>query len=135
MIDESKSARFLCAGLAILDVFLGGFALFAPGLTMRIFAPGRDTEDLPLLRRTGSIWFTFVLAQVWAAVNGTPRALRAVAVLRLQEVPADIIWRATGRGFGWFGKLGITSAPPFNLAAGLFLLRVAKRLECEGEYM
>ncbi|MBK5093648.1 MAG: hypothetical protein JJE48_09065 [Actinobacteria bacterium] len=58
-----------------------------------------------------------------------PAALRAVAVLRLQEVSADPIWLATGEGFGAFGKSGLVFAPVFNLLAGLFLWRLAKELE------
>ena len=53
----------------------------------------------------------------------------AVSILRLQEVPADPIWLASGEGFGAFGKFGLVFAPIFNLAAGLFLAHLAKELE------
>ena len=57
------------------------------------------------------------------------KALRAVSILRLQEVPADPIWLAAGEGFGVFGKFGLVFAPVFNLMAGLFLAHVAGELE------
>ena len=53
----------------------------------------------------------------------------AVSILRLQEVPADPIWLASGEGFGAFGKFGLVFAPILNLAAGLFLAHLAKELE------
>ena len=60
-------------------------------------------------------------------------ALRAVAILRLQEVPADPMWLASGKDFGIFGKFGLVFAPLFNLIGGLFLWKLAKDLEAEEE--
>ena len=50
-------------------------------------------------------------------------------MLRLQEVPADPLWLATGEGFGAFGKFGLVFAPLFNLFAGLFLRSLANDIE------
>lgn len=133
MKKQLLAARRMCGGLAVLDIFLGGAAAFAPRLMMRLFAPGKEIEDVSVIRRTGALWLFFVPVQAWAALKPSPGLLRAVAVLRLQEVPADAVWVAAGTGFGWFGKMGIASAPPFNLAAGAFLLRAAERMERGGD--
>jgi hypothetical protein len=127
-------ARLLCAGLAVFDALLGGASLLAPKLVSRIFRPGMDPEDVSLLRRAGSIWTFFIPVQIWAAIKGDdPTALRAVSILRLQEVPADPIWLATGKEFGFFGKFGLVFAPIFNLVGGLFLWKVANDIEAETE--
>ncbi len=130
METQLKAARVVCAWLFALDVALGVGALFAPKTLMRLFAPERETEDLALVRRTGALWLFFAPVQAWAALRADdPRALRAVAVLRLQEVTADSVWLSAGRGFGWFGKAGIATAPLFNLGSGAFLLHLARRLD------
>jgi hypothetical protein len=123
-------ARLICWSLVGFDALLGGLSLLAPRLVMKLFAPGAEPEGVPLLRRASSIWLFFIPVQVWAAVKAEdPKALRAVAILRLQEVPADPIWLATGEGFGAFGKFGLVFAPLFNLFAGTFLWKVAKEME------
>lgn len=123
-------AKLICWGLVAFDTMLGGLSLFAPEFVMRVFSPGSDPEGAPLLRRAAAIWLFFIPVQFWAALRTeNPSALRAVSILRLQEVPADPIWLATGEGFGAFGKLGLVFAPLFNLVAGLFLLAVARELE------
>jgi hypothetical protein len=130
METQLKAARIVCAWLFVLDIALGAGALFAPRTFMRLFAPGGRIEDYALVRRTGALWLFFAPVQAWAVARASdPRALRAVAVLRLQEVPADSVWLLTGRGFGWFGRSGIASAPLFNLATGAFLLGLARRLD------
>jgi len=125
-----RLARLLCVNLAAFDILLGGSALAAPSLVLKLFSPKRPPTGEALLRRTASIWLFFVPVQVWAALKPkNPKALRAVSILRLQEVPADPVWLATGEGYGAFGKFGLVFAPVFNLAAGIFLAHVAKELE------
>ncbi len=124
------TARNVCRFLVATDLVLGGASFFAPRLVLRALAPGSEPEGEALMRRTGALWLFFLAAQAWAAFHpDDPRALRAVAVLRLQEVPADPVWLAWGRGFGLFGKVGVASAPLVNLASGLYLWRAAGRLE------
>jgi hypothetical protein len=97
---------------------------------MKLFRPSGEPEGTPLLRRAASIWLFFVPVQVWAAIRTeNPTALRSVAILRLQEVPADPLWLATGEGFGFFGKFGLVFAPIFNLVAGTYLWLLARQLE------
>lgn len=123
-------AKLLCAALAVFDLGLGGASLLAPRTVARAFAPGVEPEDTSLLRRAATIWLFFIPVQLWAALRTeNPTALRAVAILRLQEVPADPTWLASGKGFGFFGKFGLVFAPIFNLVGGLFLWKVAKDLE------
>lgn len=123
-------ARLLCWSLVGFDALLGGLSMFAPKVVMKLFAPGAEPEGASLLRRAAAIWLFFIPVQVWAAVKAeNPRALRTVSILRLQEVPADPIWLATGKGFGIFGKFGLVFAPIFNLVAGSFLWRLADQLE------
>ncbi|MBU4385622.1 MAG: hypothetical protein KKH73_01360, partial [Actinobacteria bacterium] len=57
--------------------------------------------------------------------------LRAVSVLRLQDVPTDLVWLASGSGFGWFGKFSLILAPTFNFAVGCFLAHVARLIDKE----
>jgi hypothetical protein len=124
------AARNVCCFLAATDLFLGSASFLAPRLVLRLLAPGQEPEGEVLMRRTGALWLFFLAVQVWAALHpDRPRALRAVAVLRLQEVPADPVWLAGGKGFGLFGRLGIASAPLVNLASGLYLWHAANRLE------
>ena len=125
-------ARLLCANLAAFDILLGGASLAAPSLVLKLFSPRQPPAGEALLRRAGAIWLFFVPVQLWAALRPeNPKALRAVSILRLQEVPADPIWLAAGEGFGAFGKFGLVFAPAFNLIAGLFLAHVAGELEAQ----
>lgn len=132
MQREVRAARVVCAWLCLLDIALGAGALFAPRLFMRVFAPRQELDDYSLVRRTGALWLFFAPVQAWAAVKASDtRALRAVAVLRLQEIAADSVWLMSGKQFGLFGRLGIASAPLFNAASGTFLLYLASRLDKE----
>jgi hypothetical protein len=127
-------AKLICWGLAIFDLILGGASVTIPDTVLRLFAPGREGSGSALLRRTGAVWLFFTVVQAWAAVNtGDQRALRAVSVLRLQEVGADPLWLASGEDFGWFGKFGLVFAPLFNLVTGLFLAHVASRLSSRSQ--
>jgi hypothetical protein len=129
-----RLARLLCANLAAFDILLGGASLAAPSLVLKLFSPRQQPAGETLLRRAGAIWLFFVPLQLRAALNAdNPKALRAVSVLRLQEVPADPIWLASGEGFGAFGRFGLVFAPVFNLVAGLFLAHVARELEARHE--
>ena len=127
---SALSPRNVCLFLAATDLVLGGASFLAPRLVLRLLAPDSGPEGEALLRRTGALWLFFLAAQAWAAFHpDDPRALRAVAVLRLQEVPADPVWLAFGKGFGLFGRLGMAAAPLFNLASAFYLWRGASRLE------
>lgn len=120
-------AKLICWSLVGFDALLGGLSMFAPRTVMKLFAPDAEPEGAPLLRRAAAIWLFFIPVQVWAALKTEdPVALRTVAILRLQEVGADPMWLATGKGFGFFGKFGLIFAPVFNLVVGTFLWLLAR---------
>lgn len=123
-------ARLICWGLVAFDILLGGLSLSKPEFVLRLFSPNTEPEGQPLLRRAGAIWMFFVPVQLWAALRAdNPTALRTVSILRLQEVGADPVWLATGKGFGGFGRFGLVFAPIFNLVAGAYLWLLARDLE------
>lgn len=127
-------ARLVCWSLVGFDILLGGMSLLSPKTVMKGFQPSAEPQGTPLLRRAASIWLFFVPVQIWAAIKtDDPTALRAVSILRLQEVPADPIWLATGEHFGLFGKFGLVFAPLFNLVVGVFLWMLAR--EIDNSYM
>ncbi len=125
-----RVAKRLCWGLTLLDIALGGFTVLRPRWMMRILTPGVEPAGEALLRRSGTTWLFFAVVQAWAAMdNENPTALRAVSVLRFQDVPVDLVWLASGSGFGWFGKVSLILAPTFNFVVGCFLAHVARRIE------
>jgi hypothetical protein len=125
-------AKLICWSLVGFDILLGGLSLAAPDTVLKLFAPGGEPGGAPLLRRAGSVWFFFVPVQIWAALKTeNPTALRAVSILRLQEVPADPVWLAAGKDFGFFGKFGLVFAPAFNLVVGTYLWWLARKVEKE----
>jgi len=125
-----RAAKLVCMGLALFDIALGGFTVLKPRWMMRILAPGEEPAGEALLRRSGTTWLFFAVVQAWAAMDSqNPVALRAVAVLRFQDVPTDLVWLSSGSGFGWFGKFSLILAPTFNFMVGCFLAHVARRIE------
>lgn len=125
-------ARLLCGGLAAFDLLLGLSSLLTPRLVLRLFSPASEPSGEALLRRAAALWLFFIPVQVWAAFRtDDPVALRAVSILRLQEVPADPVWLASGKDFGVFGKFGLVFAPIFNLLAGSYLAYLANELDSE----
>ena len=125
-----RVAKLICMGLALFDILLGGLTVLKPRWMMRILAPGEEPAGEALLRRSGTTWLFFAVVQAWAAMDSeNSTALRAVSVLRLQDVPADLAWLASGSGFGWFGRFSLILAPTLNFAVGCFLAHVARRIE------
>lgn len=125
--------RLICWNLVGFDILLGGLSLLKPEFVLKLFSPSSEPKGATLLRRTGAIWLFFVPVQLWAALRTeNPVALRAVAILRLQEVGADPVWLAEGEGFGVFGRFGLAFAPIFNLVVGAYLWLLARDLERRG---
>ncbi|MBI4361950.1 MAG: hypothetical protein HY558_02120 [Euryarchaeota archaeon] len=122
-------ARVICGALAILDVGLGGGALLAPGLYMGMVHPEAPGDPVYLLRRTGALWLMFALFQAIAFLRGPrePGWFLGVGVLRLVEVPADMVYLATAPGLSLFGTLAIGGAPPLNLLVGLLLVSAGRK--------
>lgn len=123
-------AKLICTGMAFFDIALGGFTVLKPRWMMRMLSPGEEPAGEALLRRSGTTWLFFAVVQAWAAMDSeNPAALRAVSVLRLMDVPVDLVWLSTGSGFGWFGKFSLILAPTFNFVVGCFLAHVARCIE------
>ncbi len=126
--------KLICFGLFLFDMLLGLSSLIAPRTVQKLFQPYAEPQGEWFLRRAATIWLFFVPVQLWAMLRAdNPKALRAVAVLRLQEIGADPVWLATGEGFGKIGKFGLVFAPLFNLFVGSYLWYAAKVLEEESE--
>lgn len=112
--------------LVVIDVVLGGVAVFFPSVYMRFIHP-YAAPDTPvyLLQRAGAVWLGYLVVQAIAVFwcIDKPEWVLVVGVLRLIEVPADALYVSVGTGFGSFGRFGLIVAPIFNLIVGWMLVR------------
>ncbi|MBI5367587.1 MAG: hypothetical protein HZA54_11160 [Planctomycetes bacterium] len=116
--------RRLTGPLALFDLCLGGAALLLPGLYLSLLH-GPDLADAEfLLRRTGALWLVFAAAEALACAvpRRVPESVLAVAVLRLMDVPADLVYVFAAPSLTLLGRIGIAISPPINLVIGLLLL-------------
>jgi hypothetical protein len=122
----SRLVRPTLALLVVIDIVLGGVAVFFPHVYMSIIHPYAP-PDTPvyLLQRAGVVWLGYLVMQALAFFGYTemPEWVLVVGILRLIEVPADTLYVIVGTGFGWFGHFGLIAAPTFNLIAGSMLVR------------
>jgi hypothetical protein len=121
----------MCWGLCLFDLVLGASAAIWPGLYLDIFHPHLETPQVELVQRTGMLWLAFSAVALRAATVSPDR--RAVwflvlGVLRLMEVPADMVYAATASGAAPVSLLLLWSAPPLNLALGGYLCWLSRRL-------
>ncbi len=122
----SARVRPLLALLAIVDLALGGGALVAPRAYLALVHPLYE-GPMPLLARTATLWLFFSAAEAAAAATLRRDLVLVVAALRLMDVPADLVYRATAPGLARFGAAALVAAPCANLALGLWLWRAAHR--------
>lgn len=125
-----EDGRVLSWALCAFDLLLGSIALFAPRWYADIFHPHLADPQFDLIRRMGVIWLMFCAVAAITATRSTrdiTRWFQVLAVLRLMEVPADLLYGTIAEGATWWSRALLYSAPPINLAAGLFLYRVATR--------
>ena len=112
--------------LVIIDIVLGGVAVFFPSVYMRFIHPYAP-PDTPvyLLQRAGAVWLGYLVVQAIAFFwyIDIPEWVLVVGILRLIEVPADALYVTVGSGFGSFGRFGLIVAPIFNLIVGWMLVR------------
>ncbi len=108
-------------GLCIFDIGLGMTASLLPNMYKRLIhgAGKTNSGDPQLLQRTGTLWLVFAGVQGIAAGNPEDRPgwVMATGVLRLMDVPADPVYYADSRNLTSIGRLGLLSAPVFNLLA------------------
>jgi hypothetical protein len=119
----TRLVRLTLGALVVIDVVLGGIAVFWPRLYMDWVHPGAPDDPRYLLQRSGMIWLGYLAVQVLALIRlkRTPEWVLSVAILRLIEVPADILYLFVGTGIGSWGTIGLTVTPIFNAVVGLFL--------------
>jgi len=123
--------RPLLVALAFFDVGLGGLATFFPSTYFALLHPYADAgSPAYLLQRTGVLWLFFALVEGVAAV-GRPRPalLAAVGLLRLMDVPADLVYVVVAPDLGRFGHLSLPLCVAFNFVAAVMLLGAARRLD------
>ncbi len=127
-IDDGKLLAWALCGL---DVVLGSLCLVWPALFAKVFHPYLLTPQLDLIQRTGMLWLAYAAVAGLAATRGEQhrgRWFAAVGALRLIEVPTDLVYSMVATGAAWYSRLMLVGAPVINLAAGLFLLAVAREL-------
>lgn len=129
-VKAVEEGRVLAWALALFDLCLGTVALFFPRLYGEIFHPHLADPQLDIIRRMGVIWLMFCTVAIITATRHTRSIVRwfqVLAVLRLMEVPADLLYGTLDWGATWWSRALLYSAPPINLAAGIFLYRISQR--------
>jgi hypothetical protein len=129
-VKSIEEGRVLAWALALFDLCLGTVALGWPRLYAEIFHPRLDDPQLDLIRRMGVIWLMFCTVAIITATRHTRTIVRwfqVLAVLRLMEVPADLLYGTLDWGATWWSRALLYSAPPINLAAGIFLYRISQQ--------
>ncbi len=119
----TRLVRPLLGLLVLIDIFLGGVAVFWPRFYMQWVHPEVALSDpVYLVQRSGMIWLAYLAIQAIAFLRfkRTPEWVLIVAFLRLVEVPADIMYLFVGEP-GLLGTVGLTFTPIFNFVVGLFL--------------
>lgn len=116
-------ARFILGGLAIFDLLLGSLVFFFPKIYLELIQPAAASNPGYMLLRTGTLWLCFGIAETiaWYYVTRVPEVMLVISVIRLIEVPADIVYRLNDPSLNAFGKFDLLLAPIFNLAVGSFL--------------
>ena len=129
--ENATKAAGMCRNLAIFDGISGATAVLAPRLMMKVLARGGPPEDAQLLRRAGVGWLAMAAVQARAMLMpDDPAALKAVAVVRLMEVPSLLLLlRSRSR---ILGKLVLWSAPVLNVAVARVLWKWAREMERSG---
>lgn len=115
--------RMIIGPLAVFDLLLGGFTLFFSGDYLRLMQPQAMHDPIYLLLRTGTLWLCFGVLEgiAFFVCWRWPEGVLSIAVIRLIEVPADLVYFFTDAGLGALGRFGLLFAPAFNLTVGILL--------------
>jgi len=125
-----RYGKIVCMVLVVVDLVLGGTAVFFPYSYAEIFHPGLTTPPIDFIVRTGILWLGFAFFQGVAAFSKNPqRWFFVVSILRLMDVPADIIYGILAMGATMISRIMIWSAPLLNTLFGLYLLTLSQRLK------
>lgn len=123
--------KLLSWALCCFDIALGGACVFWPALYAFVIHPNLADPQHDLIQRTGILWLMYASIAGFAATRGEQQRGRwffVLAVLRLIEVPTDFVYGFVARGAAWYSRVMLFGAPVINLAAGLFLLALAREL-------
>jgi hypothetical protein len=123
--------KLLAWALVCLDVVLGGTCVAWPTLYTRIIHPLLAEPQIDLVQRTGVLWLMYATIAAFAATRGETQRGRwffVLGVVRLIEVPTDVVYGFIAGGAVWYSRLLLFGAPVVNLAAGLFLVALAREL-------
>jgi hypothetical protein len=125
-----KFTYVLLVFLVILDIVLSTIAICYPEAWFRIFHDAPYVDPQGLLRRTGALWAAFTLLQLIAVFRWEkePWWLVLIAGVRLTELFSDWTYIYVAESLTTRGKLGLFIAPPGNLAFGIFLVWVYKKM-------
>jgi hypothetical protein len=127
-----KNGRIICLMLVVIDIFLGGSAVFLPYFYSQLIHPDLNNPPIDFIMRTGVLWLVFAFFQLMAVISKKPRKwFLVVAAVRLMDVPADIIYGITAIGATLFSRLMIFSAPVINTIFGIYLYKLYNLLEKE----
>jgi hypothetical protein len=124
-------ALALCWALVLFDLALGGVAAVWPELYLRVMHPEADVVQVALVRRTGMLWLAFAAVALCAATVGPDRRghwFLILAVVRLLDVPADVVSAVTMPGATTLSRLLVLGTVPVNLGLGLYFYLKSRRL-------
>jgi hypothetical protein len=113
----------LCLLLGVFDLALGGTALFSPQTYADLFHPNLSDPPVDFIARTGCLWLFFAGVEIFAFYKRTALWFFAVGLLRLMDVPADLVYGTLAAGASSLSRAAIYLAPVFNLVSGIFLCR------------
>jgi hypothetical protein len=122
--------KLLLIFLIVKDIILFNLCFFFPDTWFKIFHDAPYIDPQGLLQRTGAVWLAFTLLQIIAFLRWErhPYWLTVIAGVRLTEIFSDWVYIYVATSMTWYGRLGLSVAPPGNLAFGWFLIWVYQRM-------
>ncbi len=119
---DIKYSRLITGPLVLFDIFLGLFALLMPVAYMSLMHSPSLAGSFFMLQRTAMIWLFFAGVQLVAFLypKRFPIFVFLVGILRIMEVPADIVYYLT-TSTTFYGQM-IILAPVLNTIVGSVLI-------------
>lgn len=116
--------------LIVVDLVLCMVGFGWPELWFYLMHGAPPIDPQRFLQRTAAAWAAFLVLEVvaYARFRREPAWLAVIAGVRLSDMFTDCTHALLAPDMTWFGTLCLLSASPFNLLAGLFLLRAHRRL-------
>lgn len=111
-----------------LVLCLVGFAW--PELWFHLIHGAAPLDPQRLLQRTAAAWTAFLVLEVIAVVRfpRRPAWLAVIAGVRFSDMFTDVTHALLAPDMTSFGSACLLAASPFNLLAGLYLLRAHRRI-------